>query len=103
MGAAADVVEAFGGLVFDTCGRAPGVGVGIDVERESRFEKCYEIHESFKRLCDRFDGGEEEAKGEEGRMSAIRFVGLIDLKDKEARKMAERLDGLLKKYKRGIL
>ena len=34
-----DVLEAFGGLVFNTCyNDALGAGVGIDVEREKRFD-----------------------------------------------------------------
>jgi WD40 repeat protein len=104
MEAAAEIISAFGALVFDTCGRAPGIGVGIDVERESRFDKCWGVHESFATLCDRFDGGSgAEDKREVGEGSAIRFAGLIDLKDKRARVAAEKLDSLLRKYKRGLL
>jgi len=102
--AAAEIVAAFGGLAFDTCGRAPGVGVGVDMEREKRFDKCWGLHEQMKKLCDRLEaGGGGGEKGEEEKLSAIRFVGLIDLKDKRARAAAEKLDALLRKYKRGLL
>ena len=132
MAVVCDLLEAFGGLVFSACiadakgGGGGGRGLaapGVDVEREQRLDKCFKCHEVFARLADRMcadddnnkdgegkEGGASEEKGGEGGgggggggSGAAQFAGLIDIKDKNARNCAKRLQSLLKKYRVGRL
>ncbi|GMH62317.1 hypothetical protein TL16_g12609 [Triparma laevis f. inornata] len=89
------ILEGFGRYVFETCMNG-GSGVGVDVEREAKLEKCLGCH---KRMC---GGGEDlDAKDDGGGGSGIVFMGLVDLKDAGAKRAAKRLGGLLSKYKKG--
>mmetsp|Transcript_11392 Transcript_11392/g.20712 ORF Transcript_11392/g.20712 Transcript_11392/m.20712 type:complete len:900 (+) Transcript_11392:327-3026(+) len=96
------ILEGFGRYVFETCMNG-GSGVGIDVEREERLNKCLGCHKSFAKLADRMCPGSEdlEAKDDSMHSSGIVFMGLVDLKDAGAKRAAKRLGGLLLKYKKG--
>jgi len=100
MGKFATILESFGRLVFETClSGGSGFGVGVDVEGEGRLKRCLACHESFAKLADRMCGGSGEEKS--GEVSSVVFMGLIDTKDREAKREVKRLAGLLAKYRSG--
>ena len=95
------VLEAFGRYIFDTC-LSGSTGVGIDVEREERLNKCLDCHKSFANLADKMVVDLEEDKAEEsGLGGGVQFMGFVDMNDSGAKRAAKRLAGLLAKYKKG--
>mmetsp|Transcript_18047 Transcript_18047/g.36710 ORF Transcript_18047/g.36710 Transcript_18047/m.36710 type:complete len:871 (+) Transcript_18047:174-2786(+) len=98
----ATVLDAFGQYIFDTC-MSGATGVGIDVEREERLNKCLECHKSFAKLADKMVAElSSDLESKEGDFSGgVQFMGLVDVNDSGAKRAAKRLAGLLTRYRAG--